>query len=264
MPELAGFNTVIKISGAPINETMPTNSLAGNLIYQITDSSKRVLSRDGTILVQKRGSDVTAEAGTTNTNIKITAHGLVDNDLIVNVTHSGIRLVTKVDNDNITVSNVSGQTTGDTIQVYKTELSSAYILDRLDGKITYPSAAVREIRITGEHLPMTVAAYANQSSQSYNCDVKDVPVFGATYKKRIPTLKYASGSLTQFNIADTTYSDALVAGNPIVIEHRAISTDEPNRFWALLNSDELQSAIDGVQAEVVTWISTDAWLRLSV
>jgi len=201
MPELAGFNTVIKISGAPTSMTGEATTTADDTAYQIAEVTKQVLDRD-------------------------TAPTVLDGGVAT---------------------------------------AEAYTVNYLSGTVTFETAdGDRVITITGKYLPMTVAAYANQSSQSYNCDVKDVPVFGAEYKKRIPTLKYASGSLTQFNIADTTYSDALVAGDPIVIEHRAISTDEPNRFWALLNSDELQSAIDGVQAEVVTWISTDAWLRLSV
>jgi len=60
-----------------------------------------------------------AEAGTTTTNIKITAHGLATGDHVVNTTRSNaVRLITKVDNDNFTVQTVTGQTNGDTITFF--------------------------------------------------------------------------------------------------------------------------------------------------
>lgn len=143
--------------------------------------------------------------------------------------------------------------------------AETYTVDYLSGTITFESAdAGRVITVTGNYLPMTVAAYANQASIAYACDSKEANTFGTAYKKRLPTLKFASGSLSQFDVTDTTYSDALLAGTPIVVEYRAISTDDPNRVWALLEKSEVQSAIDGIQNQVVTWISTDAWLRLSV
>ena len=64
-------------------------------------------------------ADDTTEAGTTTTNITATAHGLVTGDLITNTTReNAIRTVTKVDDDNLTVATVTGQTTGDTIKKY--------------------------------------------------------------------------------------------------------------------------------------------------
>lgn len=61
---------------------------------------------------------VKAESGTTTTNIKITAHGLSDNDVIYNATRDAYRLVTVVDVDNLTVSSVTSQTTDDVIVAF--------------------------------------------------------------------------------------------------------------------------------------------------
>jgi len=54
----------------------------------------------------------------------------------------------------------------------------------------------------------------------------------------------------------------LAAGVPVVLEILSASTDEPDRYWVLLESDEVQAAIDGIQDEVITWVSYDYWLRL--
>lgn len=61
----------------------------------------------------------TAGAGTTTTNIYIGAHGLSDGDIVYNITrNSAKREVAVVDLDNVTVSEVTGQTTGDQIVYY--------------------------------------------------------------------------------------------------------------------------------------------------
>lgn len=92
----------------------------------------------------------------------------------------------------------------------------------------------------------------------------DNTVFGNEYKNRIAGLKSASGTLTNINITDPIYIDALTAGLPIVIEDATSSAEEPNRFWALLENSEMASAVDGLQTETVSWISKNEWIVLGV
>ena len=139
-----------------------------------------------------------------------------------------------------------------------------YSVNYLNGTVTFTTATPRTITITGKYLPMTTAAYAHVMSHSKVCDLLDYNRFGQTNKSRIPGLKSASGTLSQFNVADTYYATALGAGVPIVLEILSATGDLPDRYWALLDSDELQAAIDGMQDEVITWVSYDYWLRLGV
>lgn len=61
-----------------------------------------------------------AEVGTNTTNIKITAHGFVTGDHVINRTRSNaVREITVVDANNFTVASVSSQTNGDTISHFK-------------------------------------------------------------------------------------------------------------------------------------------------
>ena len=140
-----------------------------------------------------------------------------------------------------------------------------YTVNYLNGKITFATNdETRVITVTGKYLPMSVAAYANQMSRSDNCDMLDTTVFGDTHKSRMAGLKSASGTLTNFYSADEVFGTALTAGVPIVIEDRTVSTDEPNRTWALLDSSEVSAAVEGVQGQTVSWVSYDSWLRLGV
>ncbi len=79
------------------------------------------------ILILEYQSTESAEAGTTTTNIKVTGHGLVTGDFIVNSTRRstsqssaerGSRKITKVDADNFTVDAVASQTTSDSILLF--------------------------------------------------------------------------------------------------------------------------------------------------
>lgn len=132
---------------------------------------------------------------------------------------------------------------------------TGYTVNYLQGTVTFDTAdETRIITITGKYFPMTVAAYANEASTSKAVDLLEVTPFNTDYKKRIAGLKSASGTLSQFDITDETYIDAL--GEKVVIE------DDYHRFWALLESTELAAAVEGVQGETVSWVSYDEWLKL--
>jgi hypothetical protein len=59
----------------------------------------------------------TAEAGTTTTSIKLTAHGRSVGELLKNETRSEYRFILAVDADHITVDAITGQVAGDSIRM---------------------------------------------------------------------------------------------------------------------------------------------------
>lgn len=140
--------------------------------------------------------------------------------------------------------------------------ASTYTVNYLNGKITFLTSATRTVTVTGKYLPMTTAAYAHSMSISEAVDLMETTPFGSTHKKRITGLKSASGTFNQFDITDATYESALTASVPVVIEHVAYSGAQPDRYWALLNSDEVAAAIGSVQDETISWISHDEWIKL--
>ena len=74
---------------------------------------------DLSVLIDNNTTTHAAEVGTTTTNIKITGHGLVTGDHIINRTRSNaVRVITYVDVDNFTVETVASQTNGDTISYF--------------------------------------------------------------------------------------------------------------------------------------------------
>lgn len=138
-----------------------------------------------------------------------------------------------------------------------------YTFNYLNGTVTFDSADAGRgvITITGKYLPMTTAAYANSVSRSEVATLGDATVFQDEYRRRTPLLLSASGTLTQIDVTDSTFLNALLAGNPVVIEDRDTATSEPNRFRVLLETSELSAAIEDLQKNVVSWTSTDEWIK---
>jgi hypothetical protein len=143
------------------------------------------------------------------------------------------------------------------------ETSEDYTVNKLEGTITFESAdEIRVITVSGKYLPMSTASYAHEYSYARGVDLIDVSKFGDTYKSRIADLKYASGTISQWDVTDTYFEDALTAGDPVVLEFRDESTSDPIRCWALLESREMAAALGNAQDEIVSFISTDELLDL--
>jgi hypothetical protein len=137
-----------------------------------------------------------------------------------------------------------------------------YKVNRLNGTITFETAdETREVTVDCTYLPLIKVAEAHTVSFTEGVDLHEVPRFGDEYKRRIPGLKYASGSLAHWNILDSTFHDALISGNPVLIEYKHSESGKTNRLFAYLESVEMSLAIDNPHEQSVSFISTDEFIR---
>lgn len=244
----SGQTCQIKVIGAGVDAVGEATSSSDDTTYQITDTAKRVLDRTGTIRVHVFTANHAAESGTTTTNIKVTGHGLVTNDLVYNITRSAARLVTYVDVDNFTVAAVTSQTDGDSIAFYPTAADGDTTKNRIEGKVTFGAALARTVRISGTYLPLSAVAEAHSYSYVLGQTLVDKTDFGQTHKYRtkIRTIKDISGSLAEWVTTDTTLMDYLIAGTIVILE---FWSDTGGTFdvkcWALLSTRGIQAVADG-------------------
>jgi hypothetical protein len=259
----AGKKALIKVSGAAVPFVgEPTTSAGPNLTYQITSAAKQIVDLNTAASVHKLSTSAAALAGTTTTNITLTAHGLVVGDCIVNTTRANAaRLVTAVvDADNFTVAAITGQTTGDNIAQYPTEPTTAYTLNKVIGTVIYPAATARTILVSGSYLTTTTAAECKDYKVTIDSSNIDVTKFQDDWLVKIQGLLSASGSLSRWLTIDTTFYDALIAGLPIVIELYSQDTNNPDRMFAILNKNEMSAAVAGALEEAVSFESTNKML----
>ena len=262
--ESAGNDTCVLISGAAVATVGEPTTAAADLTYQITDAAHQILDPLVPVYVCVKGSNDAAEAGTNTTNLKMTAHGLLTGDVIINTSRSNAkRSVVRVDADNVTVAAVTSQTTGDTIEVYK-QTTTDMVLSRLKGMATFGTATSRTVLISGSYVPVTLAAYAHAMAHTKDCALLDSSAFGLGAKKRTAGLLSASGTLSQFDVTDEWYITTLLTGLPVVLEFRTATDDQPDRYFAMLDTVALQAAFDSLQDVTISWISYDKWLKLGV
>lgn len=150
------------------------------------------------------------------------------------------------------------------IKVYNNgvETTEKYKVNKLIGTIEFETIDdTRVITVDCTYLPLVKVAEAHVASFTEAIDLHEVPRFGDTNKRRIPGLKYASGSLSHWDILDSTFTDALITGNPVLIEYKHSEKGKTNRLFALLESVEMSAAIDNPAEESVSFISTDEFIR---
>ncbi len=139
-------------------------------------------------------------------------------------------------------------------------------VNRLNGEFTFAGDGYDEtesLRVkSGNYLPMAVVATAHSYTYNRAADMMDVSAFFDTHKKRIAGQKYASGTLSRWDVVDTYFESAITSGNAVVLEFRGTADGDPRRVWALLESDEMSAAIESPQEEVVSFVSTDELLNL--
>lgn len=139
-------------------------------------------------------------------------------------------------------------------------------VNKLNGTFTFDGVGFEDtetIRVkSGNYLPLTTVAEAHDYTLNRQVNLAEVPRFLENYIKRIPTTKFASGSLSQWDITNSYFNDVLTSGEPFVLDIKVTSTTEPTRLWALLESSEMTAAIESPQDQVVSFISTDELLSL--
>lgn len=137
--------------------------------------------------------------------------------------------------------------------------STGYTINRLLGQVTFATAkaAGTNVRVSGSYLPVSTAAEAK--AYNYSLMTQNIPdnEFGDTQVTRVAAQKDASGSLGQWWSTDTYFSDALTAGNPVVLEFYSDSTGALDvRMWALLNKVGIQAVVDGLVEQSVEFQGT--------
>jgi hypothetical protein len=259
MSEQAGRKASISIVGnvilmSNIEVCQDVSVLQDGTKWQVSDITRRILDKVNTLSVFQVLNTNTCITGTTTNSIKIINHGLVTGDGIVNNTRTNAwRLITKVDNDTFTVTSIAGQVIGDLIVLYKK--ISPIKINYVSGTITIASGSTNAVSVLGGYLPKTLIATANDYSYNQSTDMGDVTSFLATHKKRMPLLKYTSGTLSYWDITDSYFTDALLADTPkYVVLEDGISQ---KALLAYFDKTELKANIGNPQSMTVGFFNAN-------
>ena len=129
-----------------------------------------------------------------------------------------------------------GTTAGGRQVISAAQISS---IDYLFGTVTFSSTQAEPVTISGQYMPMTAMAGANNYSLNLSRDVLDNTDFTSTgYRSKAIGLKDAQLTIGRFDdITDNTIYDDLIAGTPVVAEVRPGGTGDAGRGWFVLESE---------------------------
>jgi hypothetical protein len=203
----------------------------------------------GVYVLQKQATTVTAESGTTETTLKITDHGMSTGEMIINNTRNAIadpasRIVTVTDANTLTLNKrIVGQTSGDTIKLYKYTDYSNKLRDRtlrinpqisrrngcsltliFDPEETMPSSG-QVLKITSDGTTIfsgsikigrmrRVGTYSNPKIQM---DISSIGFNEIPFRRTITIdkINQTSGDIVQFLIDNYLFQEGITAGTII-------------------------------------------------
>ena len=89
-------------------------------------------------------------------------------------------------------------------------------------------------------------------------DVADVTRFGDTHKRKLPMQKFAYGTISQWDVTDTFFTDALLSGTPkYIIFNSGVEGTQPKVVLAYFEKEEIKAAIGNPQDATVSFISAN-------
>ncbi|BBN97505.1 hypothetical protein [Sporolactobacillus terrae] len=137
--------------------------------------------------------------------------------------------------------------------------ASGYTVSRMAGKVIFKEAQAEgtQIRVSGKYIPTSTAAGCHEWSLTINNASISVPVFSSEWDEKISGLKSAEGSVSDWWNIDPYFADALLSGNPIILELYPQQGFNPFRLWSVLNSKEMSAAVDGAVEDEVSFESTN-------
>lgn len=138
------------------------------------------------------------------------------------------------------------------------QASTLYTVNRLTGTITFLAdiGGGHTITVSGTYLPVSTAAQAKDYTHEMSAQNLDVSKFGDTYINRIQGLKDVAGTLSDWKV-DNYFHDALLAGNPIVLEFWLDSgTSYDIRVWSLLSKAQIKTLLKGALEEAISFTGT--------
>lgn len=124
----------------------------------------------------------------------------------------------------------------------------SYTINRLKGTVTFGTATVRTITVTGKYLTVATVADAHEYTYTISADNSDVTTFGDNYIERQQTLKDLSLSISRYTTASQAFENSLKNYPLFVVEvYSNSATNWDFRAWANIASVENSGAVDGIQ-----------------
>lgn len=139
-----------------------------------------------------------------------------------------------------------------TVEVGGSPVTTGFTINRLTGEVVFDTVATRTVTVTGSSLPMADVAQAYEYTLTIEADNQEATPFKQEFINRVQGMKDVSASISRYFVVDDVFLDQVTAGADCVLEFYLDYTDDAFcRVWALIASDEVSAAADGVVEDAI-------------
>jgi hypothetical protein len=140
--------------------------------------------------------------------------------------------------------------------------TGAFTVNRLTGTLTFATDQTTNepITLTGKYLPMGQLLYAKDFSLSIKPKITDITPFGQNYQTVTRSLNDVNGTIGTFydptevaTLSIAPYWNTEMLADATIAIKFYMSANYSLLAWALMDSEELKDAVDGVLEQTISW-----------
>ena len=137
-----------------------------------------------------------------------------------------------------------------------------FTVNRLTGTLTFAAdqTANEPITVSGKYLPMGQLLYAKDFSLSIKPKITDITPFGQNYQAVTRSLNDVNGTIGTFydptevsTLAIAPYWNVEMLADATIAVKFYMSANYSLLAWAVIDSEELKDAIDGILEQTISW-----------
>ena len=194
---LQGYKAQVKAQSSEVALTDEATTGVGDLVYTITDTSKRILDYYTAVIVKVDGSTAT----------------------------------------------------------------TGFVVNRLNGTVTFDTAVVRTVTVSGAYVLLTETVACNTLTCNFATAMIDVTAYNADgYSEFVVGIKSGTADLGRVSYDDDYFLDMLFNDTVKIIEYYTDRSTEPIRFYGIMTSDTINAAISGSIPETLTFQITEEFI----
>ena len=139
------------------------------------------------------------------------------------------------------------------VKVGGSPVTTGFTIDYLSGIVTFATASVRTVTVTGAYVALTTITEAKGFSVTLTRDALDVTRFQQEFREYDAGLLSGTAELTSNYLVASPFFALLIAGSRKVIEYYPNDNLTPIRFYGVITTSDLVAPVEGIIEENISF-----------
>ena len=139
------------------------------------------------------------------------------------------------------------------VKVAGSPVTSGFVVDRLNGKVTFASAAVRTVTVSGKYVVLSTIVESKSFNFTGTRETQDITRFQQSFREYEPLLLTGTAELTLNYLTDSVFYAMLMNSEIKVLEYYPNDNLTPIRFYGLCTSNDITAPVEGIIEESISF-----------